>query len=73
MILRPFLRRPIQGRHLPQRTFKSPIIHRTFHASPRRADDGMPDYYATLGIESNASAGDIKKCVGSKAFQARTC
>ncbi|KAK8212854.1 hypothetical protein M8818_003019 [Zalaria obscura] len=37
------------------------IPQRQFHASPaRKQDEGMPDHYATLGLPSSATAGDIK-------------
>ncbi|THX09242.1 DnaJ-domain-containing protein [Aureobasidium pullulans] len=61
MILRPIQFRPVKGRPLPQLFFRKPLFQRSFHASPIRFDDGIPNHYATLGIDTTASAGDIKK------------
>ncbi|KAG9548512.1 DnaJ-domain-containing protein, partial [Aureobasidium melanogenum] len=62
MILRPIQFRPAKGPFLPQFFLKQqPLSRRTFHASSIRRDAGLPDHYATLGIDTTASAGDIKK------------
>ncbi|CAD0056386.1 unnamed protein product [Aureobasidium pullulans] len=64
MILRPIQFRPVKGRPLPQLFFRNPLFQRSFHASPTRFDDGIPNHYATLGIDTTASAGDIKNSTG---------
>ncbi|KAI4732355.1 DnaJ-domain-containing protein [Aureobasidium sp. EXF-12298] len=61
MILRPIHLRPVKGPFLPQLLIRQPVVHRSFHASSLRFQAGLPDHYATLGIDSTASAGDIKK------------
>lgn len=49
---------------MPQFLLKQqPLSRRTFHASSIRRDAGLPDHYATLGLDSTATAGDIKKSV----------
>lgn len=63
MILRPIHFRPAKGPSLPQFLPKQPLSRRSFHASSIRRDAGLPDHYATLGIDTTASAGDIKKSV----------
>jgi len=62
MILRPIYIRPLKGpilRQFPLR--QSPLAYRSFHASSLRCQAGLPDHYATLGIDATASAGDVKK------------
>jgi hypothetical protein len=63
MILRPIHLRPVKGPFLPRLLLKQPLVHRSFHASSLRCQAGLPDHYATLGIDSTASAGDVKKSV----------
>jgi hypothetical protein len=67
MILRPIQFRPVHGRsplpHLLTGRVNPLAHHRFFHASPIRPDDGLPNHYATLGIDTTASATDVKKCV----------
>lgn len=49
---------------MPQFLLKQQLLsRRTFHASSIRRDAALPDHYATLGIDTTASAGDIKKSV----------
>ncbi|KAI4842766.1 DnaJ-domain-containing protein, partial [Aureobasidium sp. EXF-8845] len=61
MILRPIHIHPVKGPLLRQFSLRQPLVHRSFHASSLRCQAGLPDHYATLGIATTASAGDVKK------------
>jgi hypothetical protein len=63
MILRPMHIRPAKGLSLRQFPLRQSLVYRSFHASSLRCQAGLPDHYATLGIDATASAGDVKKSV----------
>ncbi|KAI5201669.1 DnaJ-domain-containing protein [Aureobasidium subglaciale] len=61
MILRPTQFRPVERRLATHFLPRQPLLHRYFHASPLRRHDGIPNHYATLGVDTTASPADIKK------------
>ena len=58
-------RLPQYGLTRPCRHVRPEPVSRYFHTSPfhRQHDSGIPDHYATLELQPNATAGEVKKYV----------